>query len=372
MNLTVGPSGADFIGSTHLVIQGALDRAGALGGGTVTLLPGVYTLGNGIYIPRNVNLIGAGAETILRKADGWEVPLWEDGDWGDVWACSKPLPPLAIGDGVTVSSTRGCGFYATVGAVLEIEGDSVRINRRFTADFMVSDNATLAKVYPLVALEEAGNSTISDFVIDGNAANNPRMNGCRGGGVWGLFSPNVTVARITIRNFHGDGISFQQCHDWVVEDCVVEDCLGGGFHPGSGSQRPIIRDCTARRNAGWGLFVCWRVKHGRFEHNLLQANQAGGFCIGHKDTDNLIQENRILDNAGPGIYTRNETFLMAPHRGHYALNVLRGNNGGGPQVVLDGEVHDLVFVDNEYDAQAPRFQVGDKVVNARLETPVAV
>ncbi len=373
MIITVGQTtAADMCGATNTAIQAALDFVAARGGGEVRVGPGVYTLWDAIRLPSGTSMIGAGAETVLKKADGWKAPLWEDGDWGDHWICCDPLPPLQVGQGVTVESGAFGGFFATVGTVDRIEGNRARITRRFTADFMVAQGAFAATIHPLVSVEEAAHVQIRNLVIDGNGANNPRMNGCRGAAIYGCFGHDVHVSNITVRHFHGDALSFQHSHGWVVEDCLFEDNLGGGMHPGSGSKVPVIRNCTSRRNAGWGMFVCWRVKGARYEDNILEDNGAGGISIGHKDTDNTFLRNRIANNAGPGIYTRDETFPMAPHRGVYRENVISGNNGGGAQVVLDGAVHDLVFTENRFDAGAERYQVGEGVVNLRVEETTSV
>jgi hypothetical protein len=371
MQIVVGQTAdAEFRGDTNAIIQAALDFVGARGGGEVRLQPGVFTLWDAVRLPSNTALIGAGAETVLRKADGWSAPMWEDGDWGDDWLCCDPAPPVRLGQGVTVESETGVGFYATVGTVVEIAGNRFRINARFLHDYMVNRKARVDSVHPLVAVIDAKNCIIRDLTIDGNGANNPRMNGCRGGAVYGLFGHGVFVSGVIVRHFHGDALSFQHSHSWTVEGCIFEDNLGGGMHPGSGSKTPVLRGNISRRNKGWGLFVCWRVKGALYEDNILEENVAGGIAIGHKDTDNTFRSNIVRDNVGPGIYTRPETFPMGPHRGLYETNIITGNNGDGAQVVLDGEVHDLVFRDNIYDAATPRFQVGPGVVNLTTEETV--
>ncbi|MFO7899604.1 MAG: hypothetical protein R6V58_11170, partial [Planctomycetota bacterium] len=75
---------------------------------------------------------------------------------------------------------------------------------------------------------------------------------------------------------------------------------------------------------------------------------------------------RIVGNEGPGILSRDEAAPMCPDRCRYESNVIAGNHGGGPQVVVLGEVADLVFRENRYDSEAPRFEVGPKV--GRIET----
>ena len=102
--------------------------------------------------------------------------------------------------------------------------------------------------------------------------------------------PEPFLERCTVRNYNGDGISFQQCNDVTVHACISEGNSGLGLHPGSGSQRPKVSECIARNNGEDGLFLCWRVKEGLFENNILENNGRFGISIGHKDTDNLLRK----------------------------------------------------------------------------------
>src|SRR4051812_37129961 len=67
LTLTVGPDGksADLHGRDDKVIQAALTYVARLGGGTVRLLPGTYTLRAAVVLPSHVRLAGSGDETIL-------------------------------------------------------------------------------------------------------------------------------------------------------------------------------------------------------------------------------------------------------------------------------------------------------------------
>ena len=49
----------------------------------------------------------------------------------------------------------------------------------------------------------------------------------------------VVIRNCFVRDYNGDGISFQQSNDVEVDGCVVDRCAGFGLHPGSGSQRPV-------------------------------------------------------------------------------------------------------------------------------------
>jgi hypothetical protein len=133
---------------------------------------------------------------------------------------------------------------------------------------------------------------------------------------------------------------------------VCENNLGLGLHPGSGSQRPVLRRNRAAGNGGDGLFVCWRVKHGLFEGNELCGNKGAGVSIGHKDTDNVFRGNTVTGNAQTGVLFRGEAEAMGAHRNVFENNRIVDNGAPAgstpalPNVVIRGTHHDLVFRDN--------------------------
>ena len=67
--LTLGQTEGDFQGKDDKGIQAAIEYLNRLGGGTLRLLPGRYTLRNSIYLRPRITLQGSGDTTILEKAD---------------------------------------------------------------------------------------------------------------------------------------------------------------------------------------------------------------------------------------------------------------------------------------------------------------
>jgi parallel beta-helix repeat protein len=121
-----------------------------------------------------------------------------------------------------------------------------------------------------------------------------------------------------------------------------------GLHPGSGSQRATIRKCMAIKNGGDGLFLCWRVRHGLFEDNVLEGNARYGISIGHKDTDNVLRNNQVRNNAEEGVYFRDESLALAGHRNRLEDNLIE-NNGLKQQVAgirIRGETRDVILKNN--------------------------
>jgi nitrous oxidase accessory protein NosD len=227
-------------------------------------------------------------------------------------------------------------------------GNTFSIDRPLMADCMVSNKARAATVFPVVSGRDVQGARVENLVILGNKEANVPLNGCRGAGIYLYRGHGTVIKNCEVRGYAGDGISFQQSNDVAVQECLSVDNADLGLHPGSGSQRPIVRRCTARGNGTDGLFLCWRVRHGVFEENVLEQNGRYGISIGHKDSDNLLQRNQVRANAREGVYFRDESLGMAAHRNRLSENVIENNGAAAksPGIRVRGETNGLVFEKN--------------------------
>jgi parallel beta-helix repeat protein len=346
--ISVGVRDADIIGADNRALQAAVDYVAGLGGGVVLVGRGEFLMHDSLHLRSFVTVRGVRGQTILRKAKAAVSVLALDGDYGEEQVTVANPEGFKVGYGITIWDNQSGGFHTTVGRITGQNGSTFSFDKPLNADCMVANKAQAATVFPVVSGYNLEGASIEDLVVDGNKEQNVSLNGCRGGGIF-LYRGYGTVIRgCEVRNFNGDGISFQQSNDVLVEDCLSDGNTGLGMHPGSGSQRPVVRRCIARNNGEDGLFLCWRVRHGLFEKNILENNGRYGISIGHKDTDNLLQENEIRGNGEDGIFFRNETVGMAGHRNRVEKNVIE-NNGGksdGAGIRVRGETRDLVFRDN--------------------------
>jgi hypothetical protein len=342
--VTVGREGADLIGSDGRVLQAAVDYVAGLGGGTVEIGPGEYVLRDSLHLRSHVTVRGAPGKTVLKKAAGASSPLAIDGDFGEEQVTLASPGGFEPGMGIAVWDDRAGGFHTTVGRITGRTGRRVSFDRPLMADCMVAGKARAATVFPVVSGVEVEEVRVEGLTIDGNRDANPPLNGCRGAGLYLYRAHGTVISGCTVRRYNGDGISFQQSNDVTVESCVSEDNADLGLHPGSGSQRPVVRKCVARGNGGDGLFLCWRVRHGVFEDNVLEGNRRFGISIGHKDSDNVLRRNAVRGNASSGVFFRNEDAGMGAHRNRLEENVIEDNGGEG--IRIRGETRGLVFRKN--------------------------
>jgi hypothetical protein len=344
----VGLEKADIVGADNRALQSAVDYVASLGGGVVEIGAGEYLMRDSLHLRPHVTVRGVPGKTTLRKARGAVSDLQLDGDYGEEQITVADPAGFAVGDGVAVWDKNSGGFHTTVARITGANSNTFSISLPLNADCMVANNARAATVFPVVSGYHVVGAKIQDLEIDGNKEQNVPLNGCRGGGIFLFRCPGAIVERCVIRNFNGDGLSFQQCNDVTVIGCTCEGNSGLGLHPGSGSQRPTVRDCVARNNGEDGLFLCWRVKEGVFENNLLEGNARFGISIGHKDTDNLLRKNVVRANGQDGVFFRNETAGMAGHRNRLEENLIENNGAREPAagIRVRGETRDLVFRGN--------------------------
>jgi parallel beta-helix repeat protein len=355
ISVTVGLRDADIVGSDNRALQAAVDYVAGLGGGTVSIGSGTYLMKDSLHLRSNVTLVGQGEATVLRKCDGSKSLLGTDGDYGQEEITLVDPAGFEVGMGVTVADDNSGGFHTTVATIISQEGNAFAISKPLNADCMVHRNASARNTFPVVSGYYVENITIEQIVVDGNRESNESLNGCRGAGIFLYRANNTHITDCVIHDYNGDGISFQQSNDIVVENCTSYNNASLGFHPGSGSQRPIMRNNRAYDNGRDGLFLCWRVRHGLFEGNELRNNGQFGISIGHKDSDNVLRNNIVVGNKSHGIFFRNEPEYTGGHRNLLESNKIHDNGAGGEGcgIYIRGETHDITIVGNEIGDTRP-------------------
>jgi hypothetical protein len=85
-----------------------------------------------------------------------------------------------------------------------------------------------------------------------------------------------------------------------------------------------------------------------FADNVLERNGRFGISIGHKDSDNVLQHNKVRANGRNGVFFRNESLGMAAHRNRLEENLIENNGTGGEAagIRIRGETNGLVFRNN--------------------------
>ena len=194
-----------------------------------------------------------------------------------------------------------------------------------------------------VSVHDAENVYISDFTIDGNKEKNDLLDGCNGGGIVIIKSKNVTVEKVHVKDFNGEGITWQITENVTVRNCEINGCTNMGLHPGSGSPNSLIENNNSHDNKV-GLYICWRVHHSVVRGNQFHNNSENGISTGHKDSDVLFEKNHIYENKLDGVYVREEDDKNSPHRNSFISNIVENNGGNG--FYISGKPSNMLIKDN--------------------------
>ncbi len=364
LTITVGPKKADLVGSDEKVLQAAVDYMARMGGGTVHVLPGTFRLRNAVYLQSRVRILGSGAESILVKEPSVKTNLAADSDWYDQEITLADPAGFRIGDGLCLRAKNPHNGGATVikRTLVARSGNRFKLDKAPRENLWLKGDPTAATLFPVLSAEFASDIVIENITLDGNKDNNENLDGNYAGCIWMQDCKSITIRGVTARNYNGDGISWQICHDVRVEECHSHDNTQLGLHPGSGSQRPLIRNCKSERN-DQGIFFCWGVKYGLAEKNVLADNRSYGVSIGHCDTDNIVRDNEILRSGKVGVLFRGEQKSFAGHRNRIENNrIIDSGPETGVGVDILGETESITVAKNEIrETRQPMSRIGVRI-----------
>lgn len=339
LTITVGPGQSDFAGTTDRVIQAAIDYVARLGGGTVRILPGTYRLRNSVFLQSRVRLQGSGADSVLVKEPSVATKLTVDGDHWDQEVTLADPGGFQIGDGVRLVAKDPFSQATNIiqRTLVAASGNRFKLDRRLEQRFHLVSEPAIATNFALLQGTNVADVVVEHLTVDGNKKRNQmvdrgkfddgsiRLDGCN----------RITVREVTVRDAYCDGIVWGISHDVRVEQCVLHDAARFGLHPGSGSQRSILRGNRILRSQQ-GVYFCWGAQHGLVEKNAIE-DCSYGMTIGHRDSDNLIRDNDVRRSGLAGIHFRpvaSDNKAFAAHRNRLERNRI-SDSGPANGVAID-------------------------------------
>ena len=346
--LTVGGENADVAGFNNQAIQFAIDYV-ALTGGIVKLNPGLYKIVAPIRMKTNVKLIGSGKETILKRAKGIQTKYIVDADYGELKITVENSDGFEIGMKVQVTDdvNSGCWNVSTA-YITDIVDNIIYVDKGMIRDHRSDRNGLISNASSVIEFIDTRNASVSNLTADGNRSENYFADGCNSAGVLILRSKKITVDNVHVKDFNGEGISWQITENVSILNCEISGSGNTGLHPGTGSPFSLIKNNNVHHNDRDGLFICWRVYKSEVTDNQFHHNGRFGLCTGHKDTDVVFQNNHIFNNKSDGVHFRGERESNAPHRNTFVKNIIENNATGGEGYgfSVNSPAKDLVLKEN--------------------------
>ncbi|MDX1283911.1 MAG: right-handed parallel beta-helix repeat-containing protein [Draconibacterium sp.] len=352
--ISVGGTNADIPGFNNRSIQLAIDMI-AKSGGTVNLTPGLYEISAPVRMKSNVKLVGAGEETILKRGKGIQTKYIIDADYGELKVTVENSDGFEIGMKVQVTDdvNSGCWNVSTA-YITDIADNVIYVDKGMIRDYRSDRNGLISNASSVIEILDAKDVEVANITIDGNRGENFFADGCNSAGVLILRSERITVDNVTVKDFNGEGISWQITENVTVKNCEISGSGNTGLHPGTGSPFSVIENNDVHHNDRDGLFICWRVYESKVIGNKFHNNGRFGLCTGHKDTDVLFKNNHIFENKSDGVHLRGERESNAPHRNTFLQNIIENNgtDGGGYGFSVNSPAQDLVLKENVFKNSA--------------------
>ncbi len=180
-------------------------------------------------------------------------------------------------------------------------------------------NALVWALFPLIHAANVRDCGIRDLTVQGHgmATIRPMQTRYTLAGIHLYNGQQVEIHRVAVRDWPSDGISLQAGTECRVVDCQVTGCLGNGLHPGTGLTDSTFERNISAKNAT-GLYFCWHNCRHQLMGNRFESNREGGITgLGNPgDRENVIEDNIICGNGGPGI---------AINGGQQSGNIIRRN-----------------------------------------------
>ena len=349
LNLTVGPTDGDVVGSDNFAIQKAVDYVAKEGGGSVFVKSGTYCMYNALYLRTGVDVVGVGPAPVLQKANGFKTKLAEDAGYANDKIVVEDASGLQAGMGISfLDDANTSGWYVNVRTITKVDGKTLTLDEGLDLDYLIARNARITTAGPVIFGKQVKVVRVENLIADGNRSANEPMDGCRGAAIYFWKSDHCSVVSCTARNYNGDGFSYQVSPYVTLSRCKSYRNSALGVHPGSGSEHTEVSGCEVYDNDGAGLFLDWRVRDSLFTDNQIQKNGLDGISIGHKDTDNHFVGNTLERNGRHGVYFRAETEANGGHRTTLENNVIRdnGQTARGDGIHIEAATHDITIRGN--------------------------
>jgi hypothetical protein len=349
-SITVGDDSADIQGFNSRTIQLGIDWV-AETGGYVKLTPGLFEIDTPVRLKSNVSLSGKGGETVLKKSKGVQSPYVIDADYGELKVTVKKPEGFKIGMKIQVTDEQNSGCWnVSTAYITDIVDNVLYLDKGMIRDYHADRNGLISNASSVIEIINAHDVIVTDLSIDGNRKENFFADGCNSAGILAMRSERVIIDNVTVKDFNGEGISWQITENVSVKNCEISGSGNTGLHPGTGSPFSQIINNNVHHNDRDGLFICWRVYESRGEGNQFHHNGRFGLCTGHKDTDVLFKNNHIYENKDDGVHLRGEKESNAPHRNTFVGNVIENNGTGGSAFgfVINSPAQDLVLKNNVF------------------------
>src|SRR5262249_37760788 len=162
-------------------------------------------------------------KTVLAPVEGSTTTLAADGDANQRAITLANPGSFRVGDRVLIADDHYASGFDVTSAVLtaKIGTATFRLSDQLRNDYMVHRHARVELSFPAVGGWKVKAAVVENVIVEGTRGKTAckAMDGCRHGGIYLFECADVAIRRCTVRDYNGDGISFQVSRGVTVEEC---------------------------------------------------------------------------------------------------------------------------------------------------------
>lgn len=233
-------------------------------------------------------------------------PLVWDANGGDVAVQVVSAEAFNPGVEVSIFDTTQRGWYASHAVIRGIDDNILYLDQPINMNRLClrERGGTVAHAFPAFVAWEVHDCGLQSLSIDGGEGMNQSV--FADFTISAIHFVRTTDARIrdcVILRWSVDGVSVQGGSGTIVTNCLSQECLGHGFHPGTSVKYSLWTNNIGRENGRDGLYFCMYVRHSVVSNSTFHGDGRYGIggLGGGGDQYNLVVNNTCVDNACHGI-----------------------------------------------------------------------
>ena len=127
----------------------------------------------------NVNLVGAGKQTILQKTAGVQTRFVVDADYGELKLTVENSDGFEIGMKVQITDKNKSSCWdVSTAYITDIQENVIYIGDYLIRDYRADQEGLISNASSVIEVIDAENVSISGLTADGNRSENYRADGC--------------------------------------------------------------------------------------------------------------------------------------------------------------------------------------------------
>jgi parallel beta-helix repeat protein len=281
-----GVSGAD------VEFQNAIDRIGAINGGTIKVLAGNYIFNRCVRLRGNLRLIfEPGA--VVKIANQISTNLTTNYSKNDTTVHVEDASGFLVGQDVGITKTSSTGYVVGYQRkITDINGNTITVE---TVDDLadegtcsIDDGARLITHFSLFRTEGPKNIYIESGEFDGNKSNVPSWLQNKDSAQNFLLAGVGDNYLLSLKDMYIHDFRFQGIHPvgtsvgskTYIENCTVSGCEFSGICIDSCDGPVLVKNCTCKNNGSFGIQSIV-TKDVQIEGGYFIDNTLGGIYSGH-------------------------------------------------------------------------------------------